>query len=332
LYRLVARFDINLSESSFLLFERPRTDDLCYKTTIGDFDVELCLNPDVTAYRNIQKSDASFYPENDYWATSKVRIQSVRNEDVPLPIDNEERRKYFEEREPAYRQAGLEVLNRAMLFFKYRLHNPCLSAGRYSGKGFLSPVWMDESGNKLKHSGGYGVGKSLPELGRFSVKSLSHQNDHDLEEALQNPISPNMIEELLSDGQSAVFEGNLRRAIMEIAIATETAVKQAFFAKATPAGAAYEYLEDKGRVRILVTDLISSVAKEAFGKSFREDEKSHYENIDFLFRCRNKVAHRGELTYKDDSGSVNPVDEKRLSEWWESVEILLDWLCTDNSP
>jgi hypothetical protein len=115
------------------------------------------------------------------------------------------------------------------------------------------------------------------------------------------------------------FKDNLRRAVLEIAIACETTVKQAFFDKTTLAGAAFEYLEDKGKVRITVKEMIDSVSKQTFGKSFREDHKSHYDNIDFIFRCRNKAAHRGELTYRDDSGAMHSVNNETLAIWWDSV-------------
>ena len=216
------------------------------------------------------------------------------------------------------------MLNRAVLFFKYRLHNPNLSLVDLY---ILKPVWIDEKGIEIKNTGGSGItGTRLPSLGRFGVESLSRHDDTDLKNALQNKISPDLIEQLLSDAQSAAFQKNLRRAILETAIACEIAVKQTFFAKATPSVAAYEFLEDHGKVRVTVLDLIISVAKQAFGKSFKEDKESHYDNIDFLFRCRNKVAHRGELIYKDQSGILYSVDDDKLADWWESVEILRAWL------
>ncbi|MCX6641835.1 MAG: hypothetical protein NTV15_00400 [Candidatus Bathyarchaeota archaeon] len=237
----------------------------------------------------------------------------------------EERRRYFEERKPEYRQAAWEMLDRAVRFFKYRLHNPNILSVNQDGNDFQNPVWIDESGNEIVNNAFYGVGTPLPSLNRFGVRSLSSHDDADLVNALQNPISPDLFEELLSDAQSAAFQGNLRRSVLETAIACEIAVKQTFFAKATPSGAAYEYLEDKGKVRISITEMINLVAKEAFGKSFMDDEKIHYDNIDLLFRCRNKVAHRGELKYKDNSGT-HPVDNDRLAEWWKSVGILRAWL------
>jgi len=320
------------------LFKRPMIDDLGYKTMIRDFDVELCLNINLPAYRNMQKRgdlvSKEYNDENYYWSTKKVRIYSSRNEDktVPMPqtIDGrtsyEERSRSFAELKPAYRQAAWEVLDRAIRFFKYRLHNPNLSSVNQYDRDFQNPVWIDESGNEIKNTGVVRVMSPLPSLNRFGVRSLSRHDDADLVNALQNPISPDLIEELLSDAQSAAFQDNLRRSILETAIACETAVKQTFFAKATPSGAAYEYLEDKGKVHVSIPELIHSVAKQAFGKSFKEDEQSHYNNIEFLFRSRNKVAHRGELIYRDGSGVLHPVDKDKLAEWWESVTILRAWL------
>ncbi|MCX6677566.1 MAG: hypothetical protein NTU95_06430 [Methanothrix sp.] len=314
-------------------------DDLSYKTTIRDFDVELCLSNNLPAYyRNMQKSGTpipkEYTDENWYWATSKVTIQSARNEDMTIPMPQtidgrksyEERRRYFKERKPAYQQAAWDVLDRAVRFFKYRLHNPNLSLVNQYNNDFQNPIWIDESGNEIKDTEGIIVVTSLSSLNRFGVRFLSRHDDTDLVNALQNPISPDLIEQLLSDAQSAVFQGNLRRFVLETAIACETAVKQTFFAKATPSGAAYEYFEDKGKVHVSIPELIHSVAKQAFGKSFKEDEESHYNNIDFLFRCRNKVAHRGELIYRDGSGILHPVDKDKLEEWWESVTILRAWL------
>jgi hypothetical protein len=338
LFRLTARFDVNLQGGSFL-FKRPMIDDLRYKTTIGDFDVELFLNTNLPAYyRNMQKRGdpvpKDYTDENYYWATSNVRICTTRNEDITAPIPQtidgrtsyEERRRYFEKLKPAYQQAAWEVLDRAIRFFKYHLHNPNLLSVNPYARDFQNPVWIDESGNEIQNNAGYGILTPLPSLGSFGVRSLSRHDDQDLMNSLKNPISTDLIEELLSDAQSAAFQGNLRRSALETAIACEIVVKQTFFAKETPSGAAYEYLEDNRKVHVTILELINFVAKKAFGKSFKDDEMPHYKNIDSLFQCRNKVAHRGELKYKDESGMLRPVDKDKLAEWWSSVEILRAWL------
>jgi hypothetical protein len=77
MFRLIARYDVNLEEGVFL-FNRPMTDNLSYNVKIGDFDVELCLNPESIKIESTPSSDV-------YWPTSEVRVSSARNEDVVPP-------------------------------------------------------------------------------------------------------------------------------------------------------------------------------------------------------------------------------------------------------
>ncbi len=325
--RLIAKFDIRLVGGLFL-FNRPMAEDFRYRTAINGFDVELILNPYAGAYRNM----GGPFAETSYWGAEKVTVCSARDEDADPPSrdaagtgDESARLDYFRKREPDYRRAAWEILNRALLFFKYRLRNPLLSVPVEASKQFQNPIWMDGSGNELNIGGATTAGTPLPVQGDFGVRCLSPNADPDLQRALEDPISPDLGEELLADAQYAVFEGDFSRAVLKMAIACETAVKRAFFAKSTPAGTAYEYLEDNGKVDVRVIDLIGAVAKEAFGTSFKEARPRDYTNIDLLFRCRNKVAHRGELVYRNGAG-IHAVDRDKLLQWWGSVEKLFAWL------
>jgi hypothetical protein len=90
-------------------------------------------------------------------------------------------------------------------------------------------------------------------------------------------------------------------------------------------GTAFDYLEDKSKIRVRTIELIHGVAQEAFGKSFMIDHAKDYENIDHLFRCRNKVAHRGELVFRVGDTKIT-ADAKRIETWWASVDALIQWL------
>jgi hypothetical protein len=140
------------------------------------------------------------------------------------------------------------------------------------------------------------------------------------------PIEPELYEELLSDAHAALFQGHLRRAILELALSCEIATKRAFFGKESVAASAYEYLEDKGQVRASVPDLLGQVAKHAFGKSFKDTNSNAYKQIDYLFRCRNKIAHRGECKYNDDEGHTHTVDQATANVWLKAAHHLLEWL------
>jgi hypothetical protein len=329
--RLEAKYEINLGKGEFLI-NRPISNDLTFRTEIDGFDVELHVNPE----KSILVGPRTVLGDEEYYPTSKIRIIVTRNENIAPPtpelvnghLNFEGLHPYYNEREPAYRKAALQIINRAIFFFKYRLHNPNLF--ELSSHDVKCPEWKINGGNYFSPTICLDSRIYCPKKG-VGIEHLSRQHDADLESALQCPIQPELSEELMSDAQSAIFHNNLRRAVLEMAIACETAVKQAFFAKVTPAGAAYEYLEEKRNVRVPVKDMVDAMAKQAFGKSFKEDEKAHYEHVDFLFRCRNKVAHRGELTYRDDSGVVQSVNNDILADWWESAMALLKWL-NANTP
>ena len=265
----------------------------------------------------------------EYWPTSKIKIIVGRDEDTDPPtpsIVNGHRdltglQPYYDSRKNAYQGAALEAADRLIKFFKYKLHNPNLP--KLSRRDVRNPAWSVEGGMPFSPTLIFDSPVYMPDQG-FGIKHLSRQRISDLEDALQNPIQPSLSEELMSDAQSALLHGNLRQATLEMAIACEVAVKQAHFSKATNAGGAYEYLMAKVRVKVI--EMVSSMAKAAFGKSFKECEPDHYKNIDALFQCRNNVAHKGELTYKDESGAVCAVNKDTLAIWWGSVLNLLGWL------
>lgn len=79
-------------------------------------------------------------------------------------------------------------------------------------------------------------------------------------------------------------------------------------------------------MRVRVLDLLDPVSREAFGNSFRSEHPDEYRDIDHLFRCRNKVAHRGELSYRDDRGTRVSVNATMVSRWWNSILVLVKWL------
>lgn len=187
-------------------------------------------------------------------------------------------------------------------------------------------MWFDETGNQLRCNSKMHTLR-IPGLnGELGVKKLTPKNMTELVEFIASEHEESLADTLLSDAQSAWFEGNLRRSVLELAICTEVMVKRCFFAHDSPAGAAFDYLEDKSKISVRVLDLLDTVAEEAFSASYKKDEPNNYQNIDHLFRCRNKIAHRGELSFRDDSGKNISIDKARVEAWWNSVVNLKTWL------
>jgi hypothetical protein len=333
--QLTAKFIIQLSNGSILVC-RDVTEELRYRARIEDFDVEICLNPDFKVWRNLHGHSKPETNEDHYFGLSRILILVTgQEESEPPPVsvvngitNYEERQRYFEERKPAYRAIAWTALDRTIRYFKYRLHNPLLSTPSQYSKNLQNPSWTDNTGQEFKLAGSTLVGHCLPQLASFGVRCLSANEGLNLEQALERPVEPELHEELMADAQTAIFEGNLRRGALEMAIACEVAVKQVFFAKSSIAGEAYEYLESKRKVAVSVPELIDGAAKQAFGESFKTMHSLAFESISYLFECRNKIAHRGEAWYRDHNkkGTRHELDRDTLATWWKAVEELLNWL------
>jgi hypothetical protein len=218
---------------------------------------------------------------------------------------------------------------RIFKYFKYILKNPLVELMPNSSPCFLSPTWFDKNGDKLNTGILIFSTKCPPGLGSrdFGITPLTAELEPKLAKAIETEIEPVLYEELLADAHSALFQVNYRRAVLELAMACEIAIKQTYFSASTAAGRAYEFMEDHQKVSMNITDYIDRVAEYALGDSFQKaTSKSDFANIQHLFRGRNKIVHRGELTFRDDKGIIHPIDLRTLKAWWISVDRLLTWL------
>jgi hypothetical protein len=77
---------------------------------------------------------------------------------------------------------------------------------------------------------------------------------------------------------------------------------------------------------VRVIDLLHGPALEAFSSSFKDTYPVEYQHLDYLFRCRNKVAHRALAQYRDEAGVVQFINRNILETWWQSIERLFQWL------
>jgi hypothetical protein len=323
--RLVAHFNVELPGHCLVVL--PNMRQIPLNCTINGFEVSFDVPID--NLRSIGKA-----ANDPYWThvLERVVVKVARNEnDAPPPVipdaegqlDYTVQTPYFSQRIGEYGAAACKAVNRFIRFFKFELKTPFLYEFSASHQSFQNAEWRDESGTLVGKGALAFVGEGIPGLwGALGVQKLRRELAESLQEALTNPRKPMLYEQVLSDAQAALFEGNLRRAVLELAIASELVVEQKFLSGDSPAVKAFEYLEEHARFRVRVIDYIRDVAKEAFGKSFRQDHRHDCDNIDHLFQCRNKIAHTGKLSYQGQQ----PVDNEIVARWWDSVMRLIDWL------
>lgn len=308
-------------------------DEMRYCLKIDDADIEVLLVP-FEGHRGKKKHERiwSFVVYDIDISVSIPESENPPPADI-TPTDSKgsyfEIEEYFNKRFPLFTPIAEKVYLRLIKYFKYRQGMPFLHEHSDSIDTFPLPIWIDGDGNEIWRS------KSrtfyVPYIHgfldtEFGIVKFRKKDDRKLKRALEKDTDISLIAEILADAKSAILRNNYRRGVLEMAIACEIAVKQTFFADSTISGSAYEYLENKGRVRIKVVELIDGVAAHTFGNSFKQINKIAYQDIDYLFRCRNHIAHRGEVAYRNDQGKWNKPEKNSLKKWWESIEELLNWL------
>lgn len=324
---LTANFKVDLPGNC--LVNWPEDEEFILKTKINDCDVNVHF---------VLESRKAKLAEDEHWTYVLhqiiVRVSREEKKSPPsvVPDSNEQldyscQHQYFDQKLSDYSMVACEVTNHIIRFFKYQLFTPFLRELPLDHYSFRNAEWTDVQGNEAGKGTMAFVARGIPGLhGQLSVAKVTKGNVASLLSALTKPFNQCLHDELFSDAQSAIFEGNLRRGVLELAIGCEILVKRSFFCQDTPAGAAFDYFEDKSLIKIRVIDLIHHAAKEAFGKSFKNDHPAHYMNIDHLYRCRNKIAHRGALSFRNDSGDFITVESNLVGDWWNSITALCEWL------
>lgn len=220
----------------------------------------------------------------------------------------------------------MAAFKRIILYFKYNLNQPLLDDVTFNKNKFGNIQWSDDAGHEYGSLVISFTSTIITVNESLDVKPYKEADTNKLLDYLKDDSRIDLQHQILSDAQAALIGGNLRRGVFEMAVACELSVKRTFFSKNSVASDAFEYLEDKGKVKISVLEFISKVASEVFGESFKETHGEDFENIDYLFRCRNKIAHRGELTFKDINGIHQEATDEMTKKWYLSVRCLLKWL------
>ena len=325
---LTAIFVLNVSSHCLLAW--PSGSVPSVRVSFAGFDVTAKL--EVTEHWKAKSQD------DVDWTTALGRIKLLvsRDEIEPVPEivtspqgqrDLTKRAEYFGKLLRDYKPTAHEVANRILRFFQYELSTPQIQLIPAWDDSLNNPLWMDEEWNTLLTGLFVSSSEPVPGLfGELGVKTLTPSALPALSKFIDRPIEASLVTVLLSDARTAWFDKSLRRTVLELAICTEVLVKGVFFAQSSPAGAAFDYMEDKGRISVRVLDFLDAICLASFSKSYKQDHPDNYEKIDHLFRCRNKVAHRGDLSFRDDAGNFISVDSKLVKAWIESVMHLREWL------
>jgi hypothetical protein len=319
-----AKFDLNLP-AHFLIKGSRETRSINWQFDIDGTKVEIDLLFDTSG--SVRGQGESLHT---FAAVQAHVTVSRKHENIPELRGSREWCDFFFKVQDEYSKAAKLALNNLIKYFKYRLGNPLLNElSTYEEHYFENPRWFDESGTEFSSGIGTNSGPPSPGLhfyGSFGIKSYGSVDYDELLKSFRQSIESTLSEQFLSDAKASIMNKNLRRAVLEMAIACEIFVKGAFFHSNELTSSVFDYLESKRKVEVSVIELLHNAAKYSLGESFKAQEPSHYKNIDFLFRARNKVAHMGKCEYRDDKGVICELYEELLVDWWNSIEKMMSWL------
>lgn len=291
-------------------------------TCVGTLTVSLRLVTDITKNPlvglhqsiGIARIDAELSGEFDY---------------IPQP-DAQELDKFRLQ----FDEALFRTARRLVEFFRFRLGNPLLRPPNVGHRTEWS--WSDESGKLVLKEVfplvfAHFPGQPGTKLA-YGSQPLKTSQLNELTEFLECDSAPDTIDSIRASARDALLLGNVAVAVLQMAILAEVVIKNHYFRRDPIVSEAYDFLEEKRQVEVTSSELINQVAARAFGEKFSAFNKDANLKLEYLFRCRNKVAHRGMAVYRDEAGKMQHADEDSLRGWWESIDILICWLAAKVVP
>ena len=205
-------------------------DDIILASSYNDFDVQITLMRNFT-FANISSDGKT---KTRFLVGAKVEVSRDEKEYPPPVIPDEKgvrdwtiQTAYFAERIKIYGKVACEAINRVIRFFKYSLNVPYMVEFDSDDEMFMNAGWTDANDHEIGKAG-YAI--KFPQIpgiwGDLGVEKLTPDIFDQLQYALNNPPVPTLFQQIRTDARTALFEKNLRRGILELAIACEILVKQ----------------------------------------------------------------------------------------------------------
>lgn len=317
--RLAVKYSIPLTGYVMFCLDDKFLGETIFSVNVYGFDVEI---------EPLIDKRCSYKQEGDKYSTYGANALSVV---VTKDFDGNESEINWHLVEQ-YEKSAETATNRLLRYFQYRLNIPLLIlTDAHDDPWSSSPIIInrDENDKLLSPSiscDDYSRNFAYGYYPRFGMKALTNINDESLLDALRNEMLPSLHEEFLCSARTEIIEGNIRRAVLEMAICCEVFVKSNLFSGSLVSSAVFDYLSRQRKIEVSVPELLHHPVKEVWGRSFKEDNLEDWKNISYLFNARNRVAHSGVCEFRNDKGNRYDVDEFIVEDWWDSLEKMFSWL------
>lgn len=140
-------------------------------------------------------------------------------------------------------------------------------------------------------------------------------------------IEPSIVDYHIEEARTAIFSKSIEVLIINIAIALEVFASRFCLEYARKISKETDpyfkcLSESQGS---FIGNYFKKIIPYLTSKDLSIEQKDQFNQIDYLFRTRNKIIHEGKAFYKDDSGAKHNVDYKKAHQFFLSVIEVLEW-------
>jgi hypothetical protein len=263
------------------------------------------------------------------WAGQYVSSSMRARIDVTLPVAGDIRDFSEKESQRPFLETASHYLNLFLLHCKTKskqfwLH-PLLLNGFNMTHFQYEVQFVGDSGEVLYAVDALALG--LEPLGVGINKEVWGQIKNDI----ISDIEPSIIDYHIEEARSAIFSESIQILLINTAVALEVFTSRFCFeyaCKISKENDPYfkQLTEGPGNFAV---NYFKKLIPYLTSKSLDIDK---YDEIDYLFRARNKVVHEGKPFYNDKHGAVCFVDIERARRFFQSAIEIMEWLRTVDSP
>lgn len=220
-----------------------------------------------------------------------------------------------------FSKKAIELLNRVTHFFRYSQYTPLLKDFNYEDGQFAQPYWRDQRGNPINVGiTSFVIPTRAGQSGNLRATPFDTEDITKFVQRISNPVPHSLVEQLLSDAQNAWFNRAYFSAVIEMAIACEHAINGVFKEEIA------ENWEKEADKRLGIVHFLHKPAIIKFQRSLKSEQPEEFKKIEYLFRCRNKVAHEASLSFKGLDGTPITPTKEEIAEWWYASFNLMKWI------
>lgn len=238
---------------------------------------------------------------------------------------------WLNERHPRFEAEARRITDRFLFTLRHTFGVPLVQGSTdLSPVPFANPVWRYTGRGTLSDRGWTMIPKGSPGLmlyPAFRVVPLTEDNLRAIQDGLREHAEVPLYRELLADARDMVARSDYRRAVIDLAVACEVALKHRLLVHGSIAARTWQYLEQNRQLRIGVHDLLQAARNIA-----PQEPPSSSSMLPDLISCRDRIVHHGVVEYRRTKNDPwQAVDRATVTAWWSAVADYVDWLETSLS-